>query len=414
MKLKINIKLILPIIITLTIMVMLYEYIIGAGAVYPLVIVPAEHYLVYSLFSVIFDIIIAVLLYIRYKLTDRKFEELYFSFAFLINAVYLSVLVLAISRFLSQVSPATGWGMDVSNVYHIYYFRQFNFIILTVSSVTIVQKIKPSQRASIILYFPLVIAVSVLFSAMCVLFNGSHATQGDESAFIWTKYSLYILTGLWFIVFLSVINNKTLDVEYRELLLLFTLALVISNFIIAMSDSTNVIPWYIGRSIEVLSVSIITLILFGRVTADIVTLVDMSHRDPVTGAYNRTYFFRKISSAKRNKKLVLVICTVKNLHEINATHGCDSGDYALRHIANILLMHADKKDIVARTSTVTFIISIQLMTAKDDIVTIHRRIRENVEYALKDTGSALDFCVTYKYIDGAVDPEKMLAELEES
>lgn len=400
------------IIITLVAIVVFCESILEPGTQSHQVLVSVGHYLSYSSFSIIIDIIITVLLYTRYILLNKKAEELYFAFAFLINAIYLSAIVLAALNNFPTISSDTEWNINNRNTYNIYCLRQLNFIILTISSVTILQRIRNSCKTPLMLYSPLFFAVAMCLGTVLILLGNSKELFVPENVFVWLKYSIYVLTCLWFIVFLIIIDNKKLNVECRELLLFFTLSHVISNFIMAMTETANITPWYVSRSIDAFCVTITCLMLLRQVTIEIVTQTNMLHLDPVTGVHSRSFLFQDISSAAYPTNKVFIICTINNLHDINATHGYAFGDYILRHIASILSMHADKKDIVARFSGASFVMSIQLTTSEDDIVTVYRRIRTNIYYSIKRIDVSFDLNVTYKYFKETEKPEEILTKLD--
>ena len=73
-------------------------------------------------------------------------------------------------------------------------------------------------------------------------------------------------------------------------------------------------------------------------------LNQLSITDPLTGLYNRRYFFDKIieeiTRAKRgNYKLVLISIDLNNFKKVNDNYGHDEGDRVLREFANEVRMH---------------------------------------------------------------------------
>lgn len=80
---------------------------------------------------------------------------------------------------------------------------------------------------------------------------------------------------------------------------------------------------------------------------------DASNKDYLTGLYNRRYFFdvgRKIfENARRgNLEITVAMVDIDHFKKVNDVHGHDTGDMALKFVANIIKKNIRKSDMVAR------------------------------------------------------------------
>jgi diguanylate cyclase (GGDEF)-like protein len=114
-------------------------------------------------------------------------------------------------------------------------------------------------------------------------------------------------------------------------------------------------------------------------------LEDMSHRDPMTGLFNRRYFAvqsEKIKSyAQRNNlSLCVIILDIDKFKNINDTYGHMIGDEAIIATARALENALRKSDIVARFGGEEFVLLLQDCCIENgNINIIAEKIREDIE-----------------------------------
>jgi diguanylate cyclase (GGDEF)-like protein len=112
-------------------------------------------------------------------------------------------------------------------------------------------------------------------------------------------------------------------------------------------------------------------------------LTTMANKDPLTNLYNRRYFTDIASNiqelAKRNNEpLSALMIDIDRFKNINDTYGHDIGDDVIVNIANILLQHTRKSDIVVRFGGEEFVILLP-NTNIDGAAKIAEKIRVNIE-----------------------------------
>ncbi len=110
---------------------------------------------------------------------------------------------------------------------------------------------------------------------------------------------------------------------------------------------------------------------------------DLSHRDDLTGLFNRRYFFerfeREVERAKRyNRLFSMILMDLDYFKRYNDAYGHLSGDRALQAVANELRKNIRKVDILARYGGEEFVIILP-ETNKEDAVLVADKLRSSVE-----------------------------------
>lgn len=161
---------------------------------------------------------------------------------------------------------------------------------------------------------------------------------------------------------------------------------------------------------------IVGVVLFGRLMNHIAQAGSALHRDVVTGVYNRKYFCSSIlvmlGGMPDGRRHCIVMCSIDNFREINHGRGSEFGDYILKSVANVLLMHAGNMDVVARTSGCSFFIMLHEAEEIDGIG-FCKRIRSGILCVGRNTGVSLNVCVIYQMIeDNLITVDDILLNME--
>lgn len=90
-------------------------------------------------------------------------------------------------------------------------------------------------------------------------------------------------------------------------------------------------------------------------------LRELSYKDPMTGAYNRRYFFEEsaklLSLATRDQRdSCIIILDIDKFKDFNDTYGHDVGDEVIIQLAHLLKNHVRNSDIVARFGGEEFVV----------------------------------------------------------
>jgi len=118
---------------------------------------------------------------------------------------------------------------------------------------------------------------------------------------------------------------------------------------------------------------------------------ELSHRDDLTGLYNRRYFFdrfeKEVERAKRYSRLFsLILMDLDHFKIYNDTHGHLAGDAALQSIGNVLSQNVRKVDIVARYGGEEFVVILP-ETDKESAAKVAEKLRQAIEELKLGSGS---------------------------
>ncbi|MFP4597819.1 MAG: GGDEF domain-containing protein [Persicimonas sp.] len=105
--------------------------------------------------------------------------------------------------------------------------------------------------------------------------------------------------------------------------------------------------------------------------------------DGLTQIYNKRYFLKEMEremsrSIRYDRDLSLVMCDIDHFKPINDTYGHLAGDYILKQVAQRVLGHIRRDDVLARYGGEEFILLLPEI-AKPEAVRIAEKIRKLVE-----------------------------------
>ncbi len=105
-----------------------------------------------------------------------------------------------------------------------------------------------------------------------------------------------------------------------------------------------------------------------------------ANTDPLTGLYNRRYFFARVRNelqrfARYGDRFAIILIDADHFKRVNDTHGHGAGDATLRGIANACLETVRETDLVGRFGGEEFIVLLP-HTDVDAAVVVAERIRK--------------------------------------
>lgn len=356
--------------------------------------VPVWNYLGLSFVSIVLNILLAIILYIEYRLGEEETGKFCFFIACLGNVVYaLSSVCGVFSQMVNDVWVA------VKDVYVFYFFRQLNFVIVLFLFIRMVA-CRERMRDWSIKYLSSFVFFLVFIVVIC-----AWKCEPLFGTCVSTLYlcSLYILTGVWLLIFLLTANENGITTESRELIMIFSLSGVVCNLLLTTVTGGSSYPWYMSKVIDIISMLIVGCVLFGRLMHHIARAHSALHRDVVTGVYSRKYLYSRMFVIQKNMSChiqhFIIMCRIDNFCEFNHVRGEEFSDYILRNIANVLLMHSGKMDIVARTGGSTFV-AFLYKTNEIDGVRCYNRIRAGISLVARNSGVSLNVRMVYQALQG--------------
>lgn len=104
--------------------------------------------------------------------------------------------------------------------------------------------------------------------------------------------------------------------------------------------------------------------------------------DPITGLYNRRYFFSIVNAliaeaARYRHPITFMLLDLDHFKKVNDTYGHAKGDLALRHLANSIRHVVRESDVVARFGGDEFVIFLP-QTETAQAVYLAERLREHL------------------------------------
>lgn len=113
------------------------------------------------------------------------------------------------------------------------------------------------------------------------------------------------------------------------------------------------------------------------------TIQRLSDTDPLTGLYNRRYFFESartmLMEAQREKQpCCLAMLDVDHFKRVNDTYGHDAGDAVLKHLGVVLQRRFRDTDVVARMGGEEFCIFTPNLNASD-APAVFEQVRKTIE-----------------------------------
>ena len=112
-------------------------------------------------------------------------------------------------------------------------------------------------------------------------------------------------------------------------------------------------------------------------------LLQAAITDPLTGAYNRRYFYeisqKFISFAQREfLDEYLIMLDIDNFKKINDTYGHDIGDEVIKHLVNTVKSSIRSSDVLARFGGEEFVIFLNNIS-RENALKIAEKIRKNIQ-----------------------------------
>lgn len=97
-------------------------------------------------------------------------------------------------------------------------------------------------------------------------------------------------------------------------------------------------------------------------------ILDLAHKDFLTGLFNRRYFYNNMEKYRRDfplQNFCVAMIDIDHFKKVNDTYGHDGGDLVIKNLANVLLDNIKGSDLVARFGGEEFCIVLKDITQED-------------------------------------------------
>ncbi len=152
-----------------------------------------------------------------------------------------------------------------------------------------------------------------------------------------------------------------------------------------MSDSSQQTGDHVEPVCPVGEVSCQWLDELGRLRVRITELNELVSVDELTGLYNLRYFRSLLKSEMQRCKrsgipLSLVVVDIDHFKRVNDTHGHESGNLALQHVARLLRLGLRSSDIVCRYGGEEFV-----LVFPETLLPIAIEVAERIRLSIEDS-----------------------------
>ncbi|HCX4216440.1 TPA: MASE4 domain-containing protein [Escherichia coli] len=371
-------------------------------------------WLLFSIFEIILDIILAFVFHIAYKLESGKFVILVLSIAFGGDALFLFVGVIDAILSAQTIENDTTTIRYACNISFIYFARHFIFIVL-IYIAGFNYALKASKKHKISLFFLLLVTTVFFVLTLCTsVIHSDKLTEHHD--ILLSSRSLFFLSGLWFSLFLIHLPGNQGSEKYHEIIRFFIISNITCNFLLVATEDSDTIIWYTGRGIENICKSVILVIIYTHVRTVLHNVIEYSQRDYLTGFFRHTIFSTRTSYLlpginRNNACITIIACRIQDLDSLYINEGFTTGDNAVKGIANVFISNAGQMDTIIRVRENIFI----MLTPFSSITTLqirHRQIKSSIIHTIKTMNILLNVDVFYQISDlSEISLEQVMSDL---
>ena len=139
-------------------------------------------------------------------------------------------------------------------------------------------------------------------------------------------------------------------------------------------------------------------------------LLDMATRDSLTQIYNRRYLMERLDiegdrAARTGQPISLIMIDADHFKHVNDTHGHQTGDVVLKHIASTCRDMLRAYDVLARYGGEEFVVLLP-STLLEEACQLAERIRLAIAAVRIDVGDGKSISVTISLGVSSLSPEK--------
>lgn len=160
------------------------------------------------------------------------------------------------------------------------------------------------------------------------------------------------------------------------------------NVLLTATGSQHIIAWNQARLFETLSTLFMLFVLLSDVfllyrdsNNKYINSYQNSIRDPLTGLYNRSYFYDTLNGllphTSAAQPLSVIVSDLDHFKRINDNYGHVQGDKVIQFASSVLQTYVRREDIAARIGGEEFALLL-VNTDADDALAIAERIRQMV------------------------------------
>jgi diguanylate cyclase (GGDEF)-like protein len=224
-------------------------------------------------------------------------------------------------------------------------------------------------------------------------------TAGSNSAMVY--YSILFLI----VTFILISNRWEYIIPFLYIILIIFLMYLETkypdHFYIYKSSTTRFYDISVHYVINVLVLSITTIILKYKYSFEHLKYIELSNRDALTGLYNRRYITDRLrreykKSKTENLDFCIIMIDIDNFKKVNDIYGHQAGDDVLIKLANSFIVNSRSSDICGRYGGDEFIIILP-NCSESNAKQYSERVQNTFDEICKcyqDTGLSISFGIS--------------------
>ncbi|OAM79566.1 sensor domain-containing diguanylate cyclase [Klebsiella aerogenes] len=349
-----------------------------------------------TIILMIFHITISCFMSMKYWCDKNRLYLMPIAFAFASSALLM----------LGTLSSYPGWLLCNSeyivkqnDALIFYSFRNILMAVLFITAIIIYrfrQHLNQAAGAHAI-----ILTVCFLFSAAILILSWLHSSNSPllsidfiddiTSTFtpLWHNWMGWLLFLAWVCTLILLIMLTRLRNIFWYSGAFFCAAYIFTlNVLLTATGSQHIIAWNQARLFETLSTLFMLFVLLSDVfllyrdsNNKYINSYQNSIRDPLTGLYNRSYFYDTLNGllphTSATQPLSVIVSDLDHFKRINDNYGHVQGDKVIQFAASVLQTYVRREDIAARIGGEEFALLL-VNTDADDALAIAERIRQMV------------------------------------
>ena len=348
--------------------------------------IPDIYYLVFSGLLLLLDAIIFFFMFFQFICNRKLLYVAILGLGFLVADIYWLEALTLIQQLIALCIPLKSITNDLAIFY---LFRQLTMMFAVLVALFYVYRmnrnIAPSGKDEV-----WVIVLACVFLLMAILAHnlssynpqislnliGTTSLNGRNA---WNSYYGVAIVAAWFITLLLAIVITQLRSLLWVSIAVFCVSSLFSNLILLNLSDYNFPVWYLSRGIEVVCTFFVINVLLYDIFVMHKESTMLSNHDPLTGIYNRAYFYRELQLLLASREdISLMILDIDHFKRINDRYGHPVGDTVIKTVVDLAKRSIRECDIIARVGGEEF--AVLMRNASSEVaMQVAERIRGKVE-----------------------------------
>lgn len=353
------------------------------------------YYLVFSGLLLLLDAIIFFFMFFQFICNRKLLFVAILGLGFLGADIYWVEVLVLIQEMIALCIPLKAITNDLAIFY---LFRQLtlmsSFLIALFYARRMNQNIAPvGKDEALVLLLACIFLVMAISAHNLSSYNpqislnlmGTRFANGRNA---WNSYYGVAVVAAWFMTLVLTIVITQLRSLLWCSIAAFCVSSLFSNIILLNLNEYNFPVWYLSRGVEVVCTFFVIVVLLYDIFKMHKKSTMLSIHDPLTGIYNRAYFYQELQQLVVSRKPIsLMIMDIDHFKRINDRYGHPAGDAVIKTVVALAKNAVREEDILARIGGEEFAVLLH-----DTPPTVAARIAERIRVEIeRETAQGLAY-----------------------